>query len=255
MALYVYGLMRADEAARAVAAPRGRAASLMAVEHGGLSALVTPVRDGPLRLRRERLRGHADVLQDAFAHGPVLPLRFGTGMPSEQAVIANLLEPGHNDLRERLDALVDMAELQVKATYVEAPLLRSVLASDIELAHATARIRTLPPEATHFERIRIGEAIAQAVERRRAADSGALLDPLREHAAAYELSEPQHERMALNAAFLVQRGQLDGFDAAVEVLADSFAGQVQFKVIGPMPAYSFAGGGLRATRTGGPGWG
>ena len=58
--------------------------------------------------------------------------------------------------------------MQVKATYLEEPLLRSILAGSTSLTQAAARIRALPPAATHFERINLGEAINKAVDARQA---------------------------------------------------------------------------------------
>src|SRR5205085_1337645 len=100
--------------------------------------------------------------------------------------------------------------------------------------------RVLPLAATHCERIRIGEAIAGAVAVRRAADTDAFLAALRPLAIAVHVSDPRHERVVLNATFLVDHSQLDRFDAAVESLSEQHAGEMEFKLIGPMPAHSFA---------------
>jgi len=105
---------------------------------------------------------------------------------------------------------------------------------------AVERMRSLPPAATHFERVRIGEAIAGAVAARRAADANAMIGELRPLAVAVRVSEPHHPRTALGASFLVERSRLDSFDAAVERLSERHAGEAQFKLIGPMPAHSFA---------------
>jgi gas vesicle protein GvpL/GvpF len=241
VALYVYGLMRAQDAADAASGKRSDTApALRAVEHQGLSALVSQMPEGAIRLRRESLLAHSDVLQTAFAHGPVLPLRFGTSFPDEAALERELLAPRADVLLARLDALEGAAEMQVKATYLEEPLLRSVLAGDPRLARAAERIRGLPAAATHFERIRLGEAIGAAIQGRREADAEALLGRVSSLAIAVAIGELQHERMVLSASFLVHRSKLEEFDAAVEQLSESYASQMQFRLLGPMPAHSFA---------------
>jgi len=244
MTLYVYGLMRAREARAAVAAGGAgeSAPAVRAVMHDGLAALVSELPEGRISLRRESLTAHADVLQAAFAHGPVLPLRFGTVMAGRAAVAEGLLAPHRARMLERLEALSEMAELQVRAIYEEAPLLRSVLASDGDLRRRAQRLRRLPAAATHFERIGFGEALAGAVAARRAADAQVMLGPLSEHAVAVEVGEPQHERMALAAAFLVARERLGAFDAAVERVSASFGPALRFRLIGPLPPYSFVAG-------------
>jgi hypothetical protein len=170
----------------------------------------------------------------------VLPLRFGTALADEGAVQRDLLVPRREHFRARLDALERKAEMQVKATYLEEPLLRSILAGDPRLAQSAQRVRELPADATHFERIRLGESIAAAIGGRRATDAQELLDLLRPLALAVVVGEPQHERSVFNGAFLVDAEHLKEFDAAVERLSRARADHMQFKLIGPMPAHSFA---------------
>jgi hypothetical protein len=235
MALYIYGIMRASDAPQAAGD-----ADLDVLEHGGLGALVRPVGEDERRLRRNTVLAHANVLQAAFQHGPVLPMRLGTAMPDADTVVRELLGVRGAALASRLDALNDRAEMQVKAVYAEAPLLRSILDVDPALKRAVARTRELPAAATHFEQIRIGEAIAKAVEARQAADGEALLSALRPLAAAVSVAAPHHERAVLNAAFLVDSDALTRFDAAVEQLSEERSPEIEFKLIGPLPAYSFA---------------
>ena len=240
MALYVYGLMRARDAAAAVDANNTGTRSLAAVEHRGLGALVSPMPESEIRLRRDEVLSHADVLQAAFEHGPVLPLRFGSVVEDERAVIDELIGSSAEQLAARLNALENAVEMQVKAVYAEEPLLRSILARDPTLARTVKRMQQLPAAATHFERIRIGEAIAAAVQTRRAVDEHELLSALSPLAIAVSVSEPHHERAAVNAAFLLDRSSLAAFDAAVERLSEARAVDTQFKLIGPLPPYSFA---------------
>jgi Gas vesicle synthesis protein GvpL/GvpF len=234
MAVYVYGIMRARDARAA------KAADTDVVEHGELGALVGRLADDQPRLRRETIMSHANVLQSACEHGPVLPMRLGTALPDADTVVRELLAPQADMLAQRLDTLEGTVEMQVKAIYAEEPLLRSILDVDPRLKRAVERSRGLPAAATHFEQIRIGEAIAGAIEARQTRDSAALLSALRPLALAVSVSAPHHERAVINAAFLVDAETLPEFDAAVEQLSNERSPEIEFKLIGPLPAYSFA---------------
>jgi hypothetical protein len=241
MAVYVYGLMCAADAAEAVRTGAGpKAPALDAVQHNGLAAVVSALPDGPVKLQRHSVVAHSDVLQAAFAHGPVLPLRFGTAFADEVALQHELLAPQRDRLLARLQALSGKAEMQVKAVYLEEQLLQGILAADSRLAKAAQSIRGRPAAATHFERIRLGEAIAAAVQRRREVDAEGILRALRPLSVAVAIGDLHHERAVLNAAFLIEREQLEEFDGTVERLSEQFAQQMQFKLIGPLPAHSFA---------------
>jgi hypothetical protein len=241
MALYVYGVMRAgDWPHDSKVDDDEQGPPVRAVDHGMICALVSEFDGDTLRVRRETLLAHSDVLRRAMGNGPVLPLRFGVVLPDESAVEHELLEPQAPRFAARLDALDGKAEMQLKVTFLESPLLRSVLNSDPELAKMAERIRRLPDAAGHFARIRLGELIAVEVERR--VDSAgreltAALEPL---VKAVSIGEAHNERMALNAAFLVEDARLEEFDAAVERLSVERAGEMQFRLIGPLPPHSFA---------------
>lgn len=239
MALYVFGIMRARDAAAAVGSA-GASRPLDAVDHDGLSALVGETPDGELRLRRDNILGHADVIEKAFECGPVLPFRFGSVVSDADTVVRELLAPQSEQLAGRLDALADKAEMQVKALYAEEPLLRSILKQDPALARVVQRTQGLSAAATHFERIRIGEAIAAAVQSRGAADGEALLRVLAPFAVTHVVSPPNHERSVLNAAFLVERRGLKDFDQAVEAASVQHGPAIEFKLIGPIAPYSFS---------------
>jgi hypothetical protein len=257
MAVYVYGIMRAADARRAIsAASAGTGPRLDTVEHGRVSALVAVVPDGQQTIRRENILLHANVLQAAFEQGPVLPVRLGTAMVDEAAVARDLLETKADALTARLDGADGKAELQVKAIYAEEPLMRSVLAHDPALMQAVERTRRLPAAATHFEQIRIGEAIAAAVQTRQAVDGGTLMAALAPLAIAVRLSSPHHERAVMNAAFLVEADAAERFDSTVEQLSRERSPDIEFKLIGPMPVYSFADGEWdeRETAKAGAGW-
>lgn len=235
MALYVYGLMRAGDVPDHVDAEPGA----HAVCAGEIGALVGEVETGAVRVRRQSVLAHSEILREALEHGPVLPLRFGTVLADEAALEEELIAPRAGWIISKLDALEDKAELHVKAMYREAPLLHSILAANAPLRNALQRMRGMPAAATHFERIRIGEAIAAAVETQRERESAALLAVLTPHATAVTALSIQHERMALHAAFLVAREDEGAFDAAVEALSREHAERLDFTLIGPLPAYSF----------------
>lgn len=241
MGLYVYGLMRSAEAPENLELEyKDHALRVETVVSHDLCALVSVVPDEAVKLRRRSLLAHSEVLRRALDYGPVLPLRFGTVVADEAAVGAELIAPRAEYVTQRLAALDGKVEMQIKASYLEAQILRKVLAEDPPLARAAERIRGLPDAVTHFERIRLGELIAQAVTARAEAESHAIVESLRPVVVAVTILPSQHERMALNAAFLVVRERLGEFDRTVERLSDEHAGHMEFKLIGPLPAHSFA---------------
>src|SRR3954470_21395272 len=118
MALVVYGVMRAADCPGGLAVEsRGETFEVHAVRHEGVCALVGDAPDGPVRVRRDALLAHSEVLHAAMERGPVLPLRFGMVLADDDAVRDELLAPNVSALAARLDALDGTAEFQLKVTF------------------------------------------------------------------------------------------------------------------------------------------
>src|SRR5690348_15414264 len=118
MALVVYGVMRAGDCPAGLRVEtRGKMHDVAAVECDGVCALVGVVPGGPMRVRRDAVLAHNEVLHAAMDRGPVLPLRFGMVVADENAVRDDVLLPSAGVLRARLDALEGMAEFQLKAVF------------------------------------------------------------------------------------------------------------------------------------------
>jgi hypothetical protein len=233
----VYGIVR--EEAQVDGAPPGIAgAPVGRVAAGGLAALVSPVEGTELRATRRDLLSHSAVLEHAVARGPVLPLRFGTVLRDEEAVVSELLEPRRDELAGLLDRFERLVELRVKAFHLEDELLREVVRDEPEIARLRAATQGVPDAASYPQRVRLGEAVAQAIEARRLADADAILGTLRPLAEEVALDE-ESAGLVLTASFLVDRERVADFDAAMDDLARRHEGRIRFKYLGPLPPHSF----------------
>jgi len=237
-AKYVYGIVRADGKSHSRAKGIGDK-QVRVVDADGLGALTSDVPPGYLEAGREELLAHSRVLERAVEQGTVLPMQFGVVMPDESAVREQLLDPHRGELEAQLEEMEDKFEANLKAIYDERALLTEVIDEEPEVAKLKRSIQGQPEEATHFERIRMGELIAEAVDQKRGRDADEILRRLANHAVAVEVGEPVHERMALNASFLIDRSTQKKFDAEVDRIAEEQGGRLRFKYTGPLAPHSF----------------
>lgn len=238
MPLYVYGVVSADATAPGKGGIAGAPVSLIA--GAGAAALVSELEEGQVRLGREEVLLHSRVLEHALSKGTVLPMRFGIVMSGEDEVRQRLLEERADELGALLSELEGKVEIRIRATYAEDALMREVVREVPEVAALREAVRGQPDDATYYERIRLGELIAAAVERKRENDAHAIIDALSPAALAVDEGNPGHERIVLNASFLVSRDSLARFDEIVDKAARAQADRIGFKYTGPLPPYSFA---------------
>jgi hypothetical protein len=238
-AKYVYGVTRSKRGKRRKESGINDA-PVGVVTHEGIAALTSDVPDDFVEAGREELLTHSRVLEHALEGGEaVLPMRFGVVMPDEHAVRDELLAAHRKELEAQLDEMQGKVEINIKAIYDEEIVLREVLAENPEVADLRSTIQGKPEEATYYERIRLGELIAQSLTTKRAEDEREIVDRLLAHALRVEVGEAVHERMAVNASFLVERKGLESFDRAVDELGEQQAGRIRVKYTGPLPPHSF----------------
>lgn len=237
-AKYVYGVVPAgDQPWQGLEGMNGEPVSPVSAE--GLAALTSDVPSEFLEAGREELLTHSRVLEQALQQGTVLPMRFGVVLPDEQAVRDELLAPHSDELKVQLREMAGKVEINLKVLHDEETILREVLVEIPEAAALRQSIQGKPEEATYFERVRLGELIAQGLDEKREQTGPAVVERLSPHAVAIQIGDPVHERMALNASFLVERKGLERFDKAVDELGEDQGGRIRIKYTGPLPPHSF----------------
>ncbi|MEU6487240.1 GvpL/GvpF family gas vesicle protein [Streptomyces sp. NPDC046887] len=203
MAVYVYGITAAEpppalDGAHGVGDPPQ---PLRTVAGGSLDAVVS---DAPEELRagRRDVRAHQEVLDRLSDQGGVLPLRFGTLAPDDEAVRRTLRQraPGY---RERLTALDGCAEYHLRASH-----------------------RPKEPAAAE-ERARRDSLAAEVT---------AALGPLARESRS---SDPTGEDV-LNVSFLVAEDEQPAFlDREARLAVEQGESAFRFRLHGPLPPYSF----------------
>ncbi|SEG72868.1 Gas vesicle synthesis protein GvpL/GvpF [Thermomonospora echinospora] len=237
-AWYVYGIVPADvETAEEARGVDERAVEV--IRYGEIAALVSEV-DPQVPLGRPAdLLAHQQLLDDAAAEAPVLPMRFGAVLTTEQAVVEDLLAPNHDGFAAALADLEGRVEYVVRGRYVERVILTEVIEENPEAAGLREQIRGLPEEQTRQARVRLGELIYQGIEAKRQADTQKLIQNLAPYCVANAVREPTHQLDAVHVAFLVEDAQRPEFEEAVAKAAGDGKGRADLRLQGPIAPWDF----------------
>ncbi|MFF1274800.1 GvpL/GvpF family gas vesicle protein [Streptomyces marokkonensis] len=236
MSTYVYGITAAShpslpEGMGGVGDPSRPVRILRA---GDLAAVVSDAPEG-LRPKRRELLAHQNVLSEIGAAGCVLPMRFGSVAPDDDSVTAVLAERAEHYL-ERLRALDDRVEYNVKANHVEEAVLHHVMAGNPEI-RALAEANRQSGGGSYDDKIRLGEMVAAAVKAKESEDGPALERALEGAADAVSVG-PESTGWLANVSYLVKRETAEEFLAAVERVRSDMP-HLEVRLNGPLPPYSF----------------
>ncbi len=242
MAVYVYGILPGDieleSGGTGVGDPPGE---VRVVRHGDLAALVSDVDLSRPLGRPEDLYAHEELLDSSAAEVPVLPLRFGAVVTSDDAVAEELLGPHHDEFAAALQQLEGNVEYVVRGRYAEDAILREVLEENPRAAQLAEQIQGKDQDATREVRMELGEIVNNAIAAKREQDTRAVGDAVQNLVAASTVRQPTHELDAVHAAFLAETDRAPELEEALGRLAGDWNGRVELRLIGPLAAYDFVG--------------
>ena len=240
--LFVYAVVEGE-----ASVPRGLAgvddSPVGLVTHGRVAAAVGVIDlDRPPGRKRELL-AYSAVVDALAAAGAVVPVRFGSVVPDARSIVEDLLAPDEDHLAAELARLAGHRQLTLRASYLEDVVLAEVVGEDPEVRALRERTRDLPEEASYAERVRLGELVARAMERKRITDGDLLLAAVLPHAAAHVLRPGKRLDHVLDVALLVPDAGRDALELVLEDLAEAWHERLRLQLLGPMAPYDFAGGG------------
>lgn len=205
--LHIYGIVPADVEITAevqgVGDPPG---PVMLVPAYGLAALVSEVNlSMPLGTPGDRVR-HQQIADASASVVPTLPMRFGTVVSGETAVIEELLARRREEFQTALDNLGDYCEFLAVGRYQGRP----------------------------------GEIAGPQVAATRTADAENLIARMDGRCAASAIQQASAEPDAFKVAFLLEASRADELQQAAAELAAGAPDRIEVRVLGPMAAWDFA---------------
>lgn len=241
-ASYIYGIVPAG-----VRIPEGLdpipdgddGTKLGLVTEGRLAAVVSDVASDRALGTRKDLMAHEAVLNAIAQDTPVLPMRFGAVVTDDDAVAEELLAPHQDYFVRALEQLEGHLEFRLRGDYDQDAVLTRIVEADPRIQTLREKIAGVDEDASYYDRIKLGEAISQAMDQLRADDAQASVDALAKFAVATEVKEVGGENGAVHLAFLIRTDHRSDFERAVDELGDAWSGRIELRLIGPTAAFDF----------------
>ena len=194
---------------------------------------------------RANMMAHETVIERVMKEFTVLPVRFSTvtrkdsGSPVDD-IQHKLLGKRYKEFLKLHDEMDDKVELGLKALWRdEKAIYQEIVAEHGELRKIRDSVEGKSPEATHFDRMHLGEMVKKALDRKREKEAKKLVARLRPVTDRLLENRNMMDRMVLNAAFLVSKNRERECDEIVKGLDEELGERMTFKYVGPTPPFSF----------------
>ena len=183
------------------------------------------------------LLAHQVVVEHAMKEHTVLPVKFGTVLTTSDEV-HSLVSQGHSQFVEALAWIQDKVEIEVAATWDTKQILQEI-STEPEISRASKAIAGRG-QPTLQEQIQLGRMVKASMDKRRSSYRDRMINFLTPVAIDVQPNALVSDEMVMNVAFLVEKTNQEEFDSCVKQVNDLFDNQVNFRIIGPLPPYSFA---------------
>lgn len=212
------------------------------IPYEGIGCVVSDYRGEEFgALSRERLikslLAHQRAVERVMQAHNVLPVKFGTVLQGAHEAL-QLLAQGYTEFQRALADVRDKVEMEVAATWETGAILAEI-GEDGEVVRLRESI-TRGREPTVEERLQLGHLVKHCMDQRREGYRERMVSFLRPFSVDMALNAIVADDMVMNVAFLVDRAEQHQFDTAVHQLDQLFQDGITFRVIGPLPPYSFS---------------
>jgi len=168
----------------------------------------------------------------------LLPVKFGTVLADAEQV-RQVLYLGRPDFARAFELVGDRGEMDVAVTWDPARIFGEIAQSP-EFIALKAEVEALPPDKLMAGKVAVGRLVKEQLDARRNALRDALVAEITPHAARWRLNPVMDDSMVMNVACLVNTDEATALEDRVYELDEQHTGQLNFRLIGPLPPYSFA---------------
>ncbi|GAA4112242.1 GvpL/GvpF family gas vesicle protein [Enteractinococcus coprophilus] len=238
--LYVYGIVTED-----TTLPAGLTgvseATVETTSYGPLAAVVTRLSDEDEVGTPDNLLAHSTVLDSIAEHVTILPMAFGTIVPTEDELQEAVLELNETEYQDALERLSGTVQYTVRARYIRDAVLADLIEDDPQVAELRAAIAGTTEDKTRQERIALGELVVGAFDRIRPEHAQHIIDAVRPTVEDFQEREGGQVEDVIEMAVLVSRDRVSDFEDALESAAEQLHARISFQLLGPQAPYDFVG--------------
>ncbi len=214
--------------------------SVYAINFKDICAIVSNSTVMRYEARRTNLLAHQLVLEEVMKNFSILPIRFSTISESyNQSKIVNILEKEYDKFSDLLNKMEGKKELGLKVMTLEEPFFKYILDRYEDIRSLKERIASLSLDKAHYQLIRIGEMVEEALINENLKFSNTIIDALSPIAEDVKVNDKYNNYMILNAAFLIKKEKEMEFDQAINTLDGQYGHLLKFKYVGSLPPYNF----------------
>lgn len=240
---YLYGFIHTNEEINFGSAGIEQKA-VYTIPYGEIAAVVSNSRhivfnEIPKEILLYHLTAHQIAIEKVMKDYYIIPTKFGT-MVQNQEDIKRILEVGYQQINLSFKAMENKIEFDTVVLWNDLASILKEIGEEEEIQKIRAELQSKQADQVHEAKIRLGKMVKRALDQKREQCAGEILDILKKEAEDHQVHGVRDDSMVMNTAFLINRDNEKNFDLRVGQLDRRYKNRLDFRIVGPLPPYSFS---------------
>lgn len=167
----------------------------------------------------------------------IIPMRMGT-FASDDSQLKNILKKGYDMILEIFEKISGFVEVDLVATWADFSNMIGEIAVDPQVVALKAEIQKRD-NITQTDQMEIGYLVKKLIDKRKEEVADKIYTALEPFCINVRKHEVLNDEMVSNLAFLLNQEQQRLLEKALDELDEELNGKLNFKLVGPLPCYSF----------------
>jgi hypothetical protein len=168
----------------------------------------------------------------------IIPMRLGTIAGSEEEVF-KILASGYDLITGSLNKIEQLTEIDIAVSWADFPKTIKEIASDPDITSMKEAILKNRETILQVDQVKVGMMIQEKLKAINSEMELNILDSLSLISLDIKTHDVMNDSMITNSAFLINRNKKELFEKKIDQLDEEYKGQLNFKIVGPLPCYSF----------------
>lgn len=183
---------------------------------------------------------HQKTIEGIMAIGfnMILPMKLGTIVHAPKDVLS-ILKNGHDLIMTTLKKIEFLTEIDMVVTWDNLSGILNEISAQPDIIAIKDEILKKTDTLSQIDQVKVGTLVQAKLKEKNKTIELKILDALSSFYLDIKKHEVMNDQMVTNSAFLINRNKKEKFEQVIEQLDEEFNSALKFKMVGPLPFYSF----------------
>lgn len=182
------------------------------------------------------LTEHQSVIEDFMKDFTVIPVKFGTIARDEEEVM-EILDTGYPRFKDAIESMNGKIQVEVLALWNNLDEVIKEIGKKKDITRCKEEAALRPSKECAIE---LGRMVKRELDEATGRKRDEILGDLKGYAPGIRAHDLMDDRMIMNMAFLIEGNNIHKLYEEIDSMNERYGGDVNFKIIGPLPPYSFS---------------